>query len=1347
MRHRGTQRSIGLAVIAVSPIALLSPIHAQTVTFLDLSGGLTGWTTAGTATVLTTTDAFNINGSPYSLTPAAGNSMAKISPSGAPPGSVDSLLGLGANSIESLINNGNGSVTNFGVMTKSYSFNPGTYSFSWAYAATDYVPFNDGVLFSVVGSGSESLVSLARNGSDSNDTSGPSPGTLILGSYGTVPWQTATFTIATAGTYQVGFADYNWIDTALDPILYVSGATGTGSGTPPPTTGGGPVLVIGTTGGDVSASIFDTLSAAYNQPALAFDGGTLQYGADTTTAVDGVLTINGGTIDTQTYSVIYSGSLSGVGGLTVAGNGTLALSAVNAYTGATLINNGATLALTGAGSVATSTGVVDNGTFDISATTSGASVQSLSGGVGGLVVLGNQTLTLSNAADIFAGNIAGIGGLTVSGGAETLAGANSYTGITTIAGGATLTLSGAGSIAASSGVADSGTFDISAATSGALVRSLSGGAGASVMLGAQTLTLTNAAGTFSGSIAGSGSLTVSSGTETLAGASTYTGITAIAGGATLILSGAGNVAASRGIDDGGALDISGTAAGASVQTLSGAGKVALGAKTLTLTNASGAFAGSISGDGGVNLSGGVEALTGKSLYSGGTIVSASKLIISSDAALGAASGGLTMSNSVLENTASTASARKLTLVGAVTFLNAPGTFLQLNGQISGTAVVTKNGDGTLILGGDNRSWGLSGNNVVGGLTVNGGLVEVTNAYGLGYGPVFLNSGMLATTVDVLTAQTIQVDGDTALNTKAGTTTTLTGSLSTGNRGSCFDKTGAGTLVIGGTANLGNGACVEEGKLSVNGILNGAVTVAPSGILRGTGLINGPIAVQGILAAGNSPGTLAVRGTVTMAVGSVYQEDINGTGLGTGPGNYSRLLVTGASSQFIASGATLNADLLNITGTAAYKPYVPKLGDTFRIITAAGGIVGEFATFDQPAGLAKGTRLAIFYDYLGSDSIDLRLVPTSYATFLPGINANARSAGGALDRILTTDQAGGATTAQNELSYEISGLPAAKLAGAMTALAGELHADLAAIAPQADQWLQGSIERQLESGSAIDSTGAAVPGHALWVDTSADYGKWSGDDRASGFSDDHTQVALGIELLADQANRFGMGFSHSRADVSTFEGSGSEDANTGFVYGQYSLGRAVLDGMLGAGSGSWESTRGDPLKPTAQDLRASGHNRNSLAGAGVRWPLAVGDMVVQPYARALWQRYGRGGLDEGAAFDALSAPSYSAAGLRSLAGVSAGSANGSPLAAAYTYRVNAGIGHDSGDLVNPAISQTLAGDSFTVVAPEVGRTFGQLNVTATARVARRGYVYLGLFDEARRGKSQEEGVNLGARVNF
>ena len=104
------------------------------------------------------------------------------------------------------------------------------------------------------------------------------------------------------------------------------------------------------------------------------------------------------------------------------------------------------------------------------------------------------------------------------------------------------------------------------------------------------------------------------------------------------------------------------------------------------------------------------------------------------------------------------------------------------------------------------------------------------------------------------------------------------------------------------------------------------------------LIAGPVTVHGRLAPGNSPGTLHASATVEMQRGSIFQQDINGLGTGAGPGNYSRLLITGAGNQFIAGGATLVPNLVGITGSDTYTPYVPQLGDAFRIISAEGGVV-------------------------------------------------------------------------------------------------------------------------------------------------------------------------------------------------------------------------------------------------------------------------------------------------------------------------------------------------------------------------------------------------------------------------
>ena len=189
----------------------------------------------------------------------------------------------------------------------------------------------------------------------------------------------------------------------------------------------------------------------------------------------------------------------------------------------------------------------------------------------GKVTLGGNTLTLTAGDGIFSGVISGTGALTVDGtttDTETLTGINTYTGATTIGSNETLALSGSGSIADSSDVIDNGTSKISDTTSGASIVTLSGDG--SVMLGAHTLTLTDASTTFSGAIEGAGGLTLTAGTETLTGDNTYSGATTVDGGTLRVddnFNGTGTVT----ISGGGVADFLGTLDQA--VTFAGAGRL------------------------------------------------------------------------------------------------------------------------------------------------------------------------------------------------------------------------------------------------------------------------------------------------------------------------------------------------------------------------------------------------------------------------------------------------------------------------------------------------------------------------------------------------------------------------------------------------------------------------------------------------------------------------------------------------------------------------------------------------------------------------------------------------------
>ena len=166
---------------------------------------------------------------------------------------------------------------------------------------------------------------------------------------------------------------------------------------------------------------------------LTFNGGALQTTADITSARTVTLTGSGTFLTDAGTTLTLSNVISGAGGLTKAGDGTLVLTGINTFTGGTMISAG-TLELVGTGSVAASSQVIADGTFSIAGIAgAGTSIQRLSGI--GAVNLGGKTLTITAANDTFAGIISGSGGLTIAGGTQTLSGANNYTGPTTVSGG------------------------------------------------------------------------------------------------------------------------------------------------------------------------------------------------------------------------------------------------------------------------------------------------------------------------------------------------------------------------------------------------------------------------------------------------------------------------------------------------------------------------------------------------------------------------------------------------------------------------------------------------------------------------------------------------------------------------------------------------------------------------------------------------------------------------------------------------------------------------------------------------------------------------------------------------
>src|SRR5881296_2105735 len=252
------------------------------------------------------------------------------------------------------------------------------------------------------------------------------------------------------------------------------------------------------------------------------------------------------TVSNAATTLTISGVITGAGGLTKSGSGTVTLSAANTYTGVTTINVG-TIAIAADAGLGAAPGAPTAGKLTFGGGTLRTTASFTVAANRGIALTGAGTISTDPGTTLtYGGIIAGASPLTKAGtGTLIVSGANTYTGATAISAG-TLQLGATNAVPSGSAVTVSGgaIFDLRGFSDA--IGSLAGaGTVTSGAAGAVTLTAggNNGSTTFSGVIQ-NGSATVAvtkvgTGTLTLSGTNTYTGVTTINAGTIAIAADAG----------------------------------------------------------------------------------------------------------------------------------------------------------------------------------------------------------------------------------------------------------------------------------------------------------------------------------------------------------------------------------------------------------------------------------------------------------------------------------------------------------------------------------------------------------------------------------------------------------------------------------------------------------------------------------------------------------------------------------------------------------------------------------------------------------------------------------------
>ncbi len=705
------------------------------------------------------------------------------------------------------------------------------------------------------------------------------------------------------------------------------------------------------------------------------------------------------------------------------------------------------------------------------------------------------------------------------------------------------------------------------------------------------------------------------------------------------------------------------------------------------------FAGAMSGIGALRQAGaGVLVLTGGNTYSGGTTIAAGTLQLGNGGTAGSIAGAVVNNGTLAFNRSDS-----VTMAGA----------------ISGSGALIQAGSGTTILTAANTYGGTT--------TISAGTLQLATAGSLGAGAV-VNNALLSVN---------RADSVTIANPISGTGRLV--------------QEGSGTTILTAANSFSGGTTVSSGMLVLNRSLASSTTIAASGTLGGNGTIAGTLTINGVIAPGNSIGTMTVNGAYVQNAGSTYRVEINPAG------QSDRVVVNGP--------ATLNGGTVQVvTAPGTYGQ------TTYTILTASGGVTGRFA------GLS--TDYAFRITSLAYDANAVYLVLGMTVTpFTDGARTpNQRAVGQALDAVRN-----GATGDFYTVLAALSELSTAQGPAALDAISGQPWADLGTTALATVQGFMATVGRQVALARGVARTAerksdrvaladACGPGCGglpvepawnAWGSAIGSTGNVAGDGSAAGLTYTLGGFAAGIDRVFGPGLLAGIAVGSTAAGQAV-DGFASTASSTGLqasLYASLSAGGFYADALAGYGTSDTQLTRGilvPGLQPRTARGRSGADQWFAQAETGYRVALDhAATTGLAPFLRLQAATVRQYGFSEwGAASLDLAVSSQVTNSLRSLLGAQFDAALDIGAAAPLDVQVRVGWSHEYADTARP-LTAALAGapgTPFTVYGAQPQRDAVGFGLALETKVADNAAAFLRYDGEVGSGFNNHS-LNIGLHFRW